>query len=396
MRIGNLFKLIIALFMFVSCNSSELDNDDIKEAEILKTTTIPQLKNSFGVVHSTYKLDDRYLLIVESAKNFTTQIFKFDLELDSIVKTSEVFYTDLRVPIGIRIVGDFILLPNRFEKFTILNTKDLSVNKEIKTSIGNYYYDISENAIFYQNISSDSIEINSLDIASGNIEKELSIPRGSVAKSSIYSQNQWKVNSNNLMLISKDLNNKITLNRFDWINNKNIWSKYLSELKLVENETTLDLYLSNSEIILFTKDNLYCFSLIDGEKKWNKSLSDLENPFVVDLIQGQIILGDERALYSFNLKDGKKEWSIKKYSGERGLMGGINWSTEIGNITKDEELIFINMFPINLSTGQILWNPVLTLNVDLSDRFLTRVDLINEKNIAYCITNGSLNQLRIK
>jgi hypothetical protein len=77
-------------------------------------------------------------------------------------------------------------------------------------------------------------------------------------------------------------------------------------------------------------------------------------------------------------------------------MGGINWSTEIGNITKDEELIFINMFPINLSTGQILWNPVLTLNVDLSDRFLTRVDLINEKNIAYCITNGSLNQLRIK
>ena len=75
---------------------------------------------------------------------------------------------------------------------------------------------------------------------------------------------------------------------------------------------------------------------------------------------------------------------------------GLSWTDPISNIIYDDGLIFINMYPIKYSNGQIQWKPDFSNTSDPNYYFLNQLDFNKEKDEVYCIIDEPLYHQLVK
>lgn len=336
--------------------------------------------------HSVYKLDNDHLLILESYVSNTSKFFKYSLTEKRIVASSDIFHVDLRLSVGVKSAGAEIIFKNRDQTFAILNAADLSIKKEIEASIvGHFEY--QNDHIFYTDVSPDSMMINSVNLISDVVTRQYAISRDIGLDSA---PPIWAVNDNSIVLIDKDAEGDVVLKRHNWMTNSNMWT-----VKLTEFDGANTIHINESKVFIYGDDRVSCRALSTGALLWDKVMTEPASSFYVKMLDQVLILGDEKNLFGYDLEHGQLRWIIDKWTGEQGFSGGITWGESISNIVYDEDVVFINMYPFDVSSGEMLWNPVLKIGADIFEKYQNRMDFSAKEGKAYYVIGKTLYQIRM-
>lgn len=385
------FTIILLAIIFLGSCGEETPAEapaetTVQEAEIIEQMELPELDGGSQMFHSVYKLDDDHLLILESYVSNTSKFFKYSLTGKRIVASSDIFHVDLRLPIGIKLAGEEIIFPNRHPTFAILNAADLSIKKEIEAStVGHFEY--QNDHIFYTDFSPDSMMINSVNLISDVVTRQYAISRDIGLDSA---PPIWAVNDNSIVLMDKDAEGDMVLKRHNWITNSNMWT-----VKLAEFDGSNTIHINESKIFIYGDDQVSCRALSTGALVWDKVMTEPASSFYVKMLDQVVILGDEKNLFGYDLEHGQLKWIIDKWTGEQGFSGGITWGESISNIVYDEDVVFINMYPFDVSSGEMLWNPVLKIGADIFEKYQNRMDFNAKEGRAYYVIGKTLYQVRM-
>lgn len=380
--------ILLAIIFLGSCGEETPAETAVQEAEIIEQMELPELDDRYRMFHSVYKLDDDHLLILEhSVINYTSELFKYNLTEKRIVASSDIFHVDLRLSVGVKSAGEEVIFQNRDRTFAILNAADLSIKKEIEAStVGHFEY--QNDHIFYTGFSPDSMMINSVNLISDVVTRQYAISRDIGFNSA--PPIEWAVNDNSIVLMDKDAEGDVVLKRHNWMTNSNMWT-----VKLTEFDGSNTIHINESKVFIYGDDQVSCRALSTGALVWDKVMTEPASRFYVKMLDQVVILGDEKNLFGYDLEHGHLKWIIDKWTGEQGFSGGITWGESISNIVYDEDVVFINMYPFDVSSGEMLWNPVLKIRADIFEKYQNRMDFNAKEGKAYYVIGKTLYQVRM-
>ena len=112
--------------------------------------------------------------------------------------------------------------------------------------------------------------------------------------------------------------------------------------------------LGENKVYVISADYISCRSLADGALLWSAPSVESAS-YAVSVFGDKVIAVGERRIEAFDTGDGRLAWSIEKWSTHDPSFSVLSWNNQ-PSISKYGDYLIINLIPIDIRTGHILWN----------------------------------------
>ena len=355
--------LAYCLFAVLSCT-----NDDVKpqyEPTLLEVDDFngelqDTVQGNPFRFHALQLLDEQHLLIRATPPFALSKLYRYNLFDGSILPMEGLIHGDLR-RITISKRGDELLLINRDDEVLVIGIENMAVKRRLPIDTHIKRHHVVGSNLYYKNYhTGQHIQVNQFNIDNGNEQVVYKVDR-SVERVDVEYPTplEWEIYESanqtaRLLTVDRLPDGQIGLVHYGLAENQLIWQVGLEEFEAAGALPPKKVVLGENKVYVISADYISCRSLADGALLWSAPSVESAS-YAISVFGDKVIAVGERRIEAFDTGDGRLAWSIEKWSTHDPFFSVLSWNNQ-PSISRYGDYLIINLIPIDIRTGHILWN----------------------------------------
>lgn len=321
--------------------------------------------------HALQLLDEQYLLIPATLPFRTSKLYRYNLFDGSILPMEYLIIGDLEYTTISEREDELVLIDSdNFKEVLVIGIENMMVKRRFPIeSFGSYHHMVGSN-LYYRNYTGQHIQIYQLNIDNGEQQVVYNVDRSTEREGGeLTAALKWEIYESanqtaRLLTIDRLPSGKIGLVHYGLKEDQLIWQVGLEEFEAAGALPPKEVILGEGQVYAVSDDYISCRSMMDGALIWSIPrmrtetyylASVFDDNYPVSVFDDKVIAVGEDFIEAFDTSDGRLVWSIKRRSTYDSSSSILDWNKQ-PSIRKYGNYLIINLIPIDIQTGHILWS----------------------------------------